>query len=322
MASRSASDQGAGSVREGGSTKTRPWSSSLVDDFDTFLFDCDGVLWRGGERIPGAIEAIQRLLKLGKNVYFVTNNSSKSRKQYVTKIAKYGLSVNASQILSSSYAAASYLQAKGLLKGKKALVIGMEGINLELKEHGIDYVNASDILRGGTWTPARLLELKIDPSIGAVVVGMDLEFTYAKGALATLTMQANKGCFLLSTNQDFTFPAEGGKFLPGSGANVAYVETACMCKATNVGKPEPWMLEGVKRQMDGKLDLARTLMVGDRLNTDIRFGNSGGVATLVTLTGVTQEADLAAEGPVAQKRPAIETPDYVIDSVANLFKAS
>ncbi|GAB5365292.1 hypothetical protein AAMO2058_001045100 [Amorphochlora amoebiformis] len=250
-------------------------------------------------------------MKLGKRVYFVTNNSTKSRAQYVDKITKYGIPIkDSSQVLSSAFAAASYL--KSIKFNKKALIVGHEGIERELKLHDIKYVNSTEVLGGKQWAVKDLLKLKIDKEIGAVVVGMDLEFTYSKSALAALTIQANEGCFLLSTNQDHTFPAEGGKFLPGSGAGVAHIEAASNMKAINVGKPERFLFEHLRKSCND-IKLQRTIMVGDRLNTDMQFGNNGGAHSLLVLSGVTLKEDL--EKPIVQQ----QRPRYVVESISKLF---
>jgi len=292
----------------------KKWDGKRVEDYDTFIFDCDGVLWRGADKIPGASDTVKKLMDMGKNVYFVTNNSTKSRKQYVSKIQKHAIPIkDSTQILSSAFAAASYLKHVRKFE-KKALVIGHEGIELELKEHGIESVSAGAMLQNKQWTIPELLKFKVDPDVGVVVVGMDLEFTYSKSALAALHMQKNKGCFLLSTNQDYTFPSEGGMFLPGAGAAVAHVEAACEMKAVNVGKPESFMFNALKTMNPG-IDLKRAIMVGDRLNTDMRFGNQGGASTLLVLTGVTSEERL--KEPIENEK---ERPSFVIKSVADLFK--
>eukprot|EP00466_Bigelowiella_natans_P013271 jgi/Bigna1/75339/fgenesh1_pg.34_\ len=249
------------------------WERKLLEKYHTFLFDCDGVLWRGGQKVAivkveGAPDVVKKLMDSGKKVFFVTNNSTKSRKQYVTKISKFGIPIkDSSQVLSSAYAAASYLQSIGFKK--KALVIGHEGIELELKEHGISYVNVNEILGGKQWEPKDLIKIPVDPEVGVVVAGMDLTFTYSKSALAGIYCQA-----------------EDGLFLPGAGATIAHVSASCQMEAKNVGKPESVMFSAIRSRYPD-LDLSGVLMVGDRLNTDMVFGNRGGVSTMVVLTGVT-----------------------------------
>jgi len=106
--------------------------------------------------------------------------------------------------------------------------------------------------------------------VGVVVAGMDLTFTYSKSALAGIYCQKNKGCFLLSTNQDHTFPAEDGLFLPGAGATIAHVSASCQMEAKNVGKPESVMFSAIRSRYPD-LDLSGVLMVGDRFVRDGRL---------------------------------------------------
>mmetsp|Transcript_23248 Transcript_23248/g.37342 ORF Transcript_23248/g.37342 Transcript_23248/m.37342 type:complete len:144 (-) Transcript_23248:199-630(-) len=142
---------------------------------------------------------------------------------------------------------------------------------------------------------------------------MDLTFTYSKSALAGIYCQKNKGCFLLSTNQDHTFPAEDGLFLPGAGATIAHVSASCQMEAKNVGKPESVMFSAIRSRYPD-LDLSGVLMVGDRLNTDMVFGNRGGVSTMVVLTGVTPLQALEEHSYSKEEKPT-----YYLESVAKLF---
>jgi len=129
--------------------------SQLVDNSDVFIFDCDGVIWRGDSIIPGVPDVLEHLRKLNKKIFFgnsnfqtrsiicssyfilfgvtVTNNSTKSRKGYKKKFTSLGLNVNDEEIFSSSFAAAAYLeQTNFLATGKKVYIIGDVGIGEEL----------------------------------------------------------------------------------------------------------------------------------------------------------------------------------------------
>ncbi|KAG0452119.1 hypothetical protein HPP92_025846 [Vanilla planifolia] len=111
-------------------------AKDLIESVDAFLFDCDGVIWKGDKLIDGVPEALQALRSMGKRLVFVTNNSTKSRKQYARKFGTLGLHVTEEEIFSSSFAAAMFLKLNGFSRDKKVYVIGEEGILEELELAG------------------------------------------------------------------------------------------------------------------------------------------------------------------------------------------
>merc|ERR1719331_3553508 len=114
--------------------------SKLLDKTDCFIFDCDGVIWKGDSVIPGIPETLAKLRAAGKKIFFVTNNSTKSRKGYLGKFKSLGLDVKPEEIFSSSFAAAAYLEQNPLPAGKKVYIIGQEGICQELDLLNIPYI--------------------------------------------------------------------------------------------------------------------------------------------------------------------------------------
>ncbi|KAH1146775.1 hypothetical protein GYH30_042121 [Glycine max] len=142
----------------------------LFDSLEAFLFDCDGVIWKGDELIDGVPQTLEMLRAKGKKLVFVTNNSLKSRSQYAEKFRSLGISVSQDEIFSSSFAAAMYL---------KVYVIGGEGILEELRLAGIAAF-------GGPGDANKTINLKqncfveYDKSVGAVVVGIDPNINYYK----------------------------------------------------------------------------------------------------------------------------------------------
>ncbi|KFO80631.1 Phosphoglycolate phosphatase, partial [Cuculus canorus] len=127
------------------------------------------------------------------------------------------------------------------------------------------------------------------------------------------------GCLLVGTNRDNRLPLEGGAAIPGTGCLVKAVETAAQREAFIVGKPNRYMFDCVASEFD--IDPARTIMVGDRLDTDILMGNSCGLTTLLTLTGVSTLEEV--QGHQESGCPARHNlvPDYYIDSIADLLPA-
>ncbi|KAL4576408.1 hypothetical protein LXL04_012501 [Taraxacum kok-saghyz] len=145
------------------SVPAQPFSNALINSVETFIFDCDGVIWKGDSLIEGVPETLELLRSKGKRLVFVTNNSIKSRKQYGKKFETLGLSVNEEEIFASSFAAA-YLQPINFPKDKKIYVIGEEGILIELGQAGFSYLGAQMLFSG--------------VKVGAVVVGFDRYFNY------------------------------------------------------------------------------------------------------------------------------------------------
>ena len=155
--------------------------SELLDKTDVFIFDCDGVIWKGDTLIDGVPAVLEMLRAAGKKIFFVTNNSTKSRKGYLGKFKSLGLeTVAAEEIFSSSFAAAAYLeQTKFKATGKKVYIIGEVGIQEELDLIGVPWI-------GGASDAGKKVELKSgyalphDKDVGAVIVGFDREINYHK----------------------------------------------------------------------------------------------------------------------------------------------
>merc|ERR1719282_1179851 len=114
--------------------------SNWFDSFDTVMTDCDGVLWVGAEPISGSPDIIQRLRQLGKRVFYVTNNSTKHRREYKTKVDKLGFGGELEEIIGTAYLAAAYLEEVGFDKSKLVYVVGSTGITQELDDVGIKYL--------------------------------------------------------------------------------------------------------------------------------------------------------------------------------------
>ncbi|KAJ9048080.1 hypothetical protein DSO57_1038609 [Entomophthora muscae] len=284
---------------------------TFVESYDNFLFDCDGVLWLGSEVIPGIPATLDWLRSMGKRVFFVTNNSTKSRQQYAEKFSKLGIHASPEEIFSSAYAAAVYIKEVAQLpKDKKVFVIGMDGIRNELDNIGIENFSLQD--DKPLFEDSDLLQYKPDDQVGAVVVGLDRNISYRKYAQAYQYLRYNnggKGALFVATNADSTFPMSGTMY-PGTGAILAPLITALDREPIVTGKPSLNMLEAVFAQH--KINPSRTCMVGDRLNTDIQFGLQGGIGTLLVLTGVNQLKDL--EGSSIQ-------PSFIIPGLVNLSEA-
>lgn len=249
--------------------------------FSTYIFDLDGVIYLGETPLPDAPSTISALLRAGKKVYYLTNNSGRTRTDYQAKLARMGISAELDTIFTSAYATALYLKGRGAA-GKTAFVVGESGIVSELKDVDIKPIA----------TPHVVPYTQID----YVIVGIDRQFTYEKLRFAHAAIARGRAEYI-ATNLDATFPMEDGE-IPGGGSIAASITTATAREPFVIGKPKPYALQAILDSAGAGLDEA--VMVGDRLDTDIAAGNNLGVATALVLTGVTSEAQ-ANQAPDAWK---------------------
>ncbi|KAG0202251.1 hypothetical protein BGX33_009807 [Mortierella sp. NVP41] len=277
---------------------------TFLDKYDTFLLDCDGVLWHGSHVLEGILDTVNFLRKNGKKLVFVTNNSTLSRKNYVKKFEKLGIQASEKDIFSSAFATAVYLRnILNFPEDKRVFVIGESGIVDELKEVGIETTGANDT--GVIMSHGDFGSIEQDPTIGAVVCGFDINLNYRKLAKAfTYLNNKEQGAHFILTNDDTTFPAPNGVY-PGTGSLAQPLVTALKRQPMVMGKPNKPMLDCFFSNYH--TDPARTCMVGDRLDTDIDFGAQGNIATLMVLTGVsTEEEAMDPNQPIK--------PTYIIKS--------
>ncbi|TDL27920.1 2-phosphoglycolate phosphatase [Rickenella mellea] len=280
----------------------------LLDKYDTWLFDCDGVLWNGDNVVDGAVEALDLLRSRKKRIIFVTNNASKSRRTYKKTFDKLHVEAQVDEIFGSAYAAAVYLSSViKLPRHKKVYVIGMAGLEEELRDEGINFLGGTDP-SDNTVAPFSLSSFTLDPDVAAVLCGLDTSINYTKLCKAFQYLTRNPGCLFLATNEDSTFPIDGG-LLPGAGALSAPLRFSVGRDPLSIGKPASTMLDCIKAKHN--FDPKRTIMVGDRLNTDILFGKNSSLSTLLVLTGITQESEISGPDP----SPII--PDYVTQSIGD-----
>ncbi|ATY66987.1 4-nitrophenylphosphatase [Cordyceps militaris] len=285
----------------------------FLDKFDTFLFDCDGVLWSGDHVFEGVPETLLLLRSKGKRIVFVTNNSTKSRQDYVKKLTAMGIEAGADDVFGSSYSAAVYIaRILKLPPGKdKVYVIGEAGVEVELGAEGVPFIGATDPAFRRDITPADFAGLAdgslLDPTVGAVLCGLDFHINYLK--LAHGLHYLRRGAHFLATNTDSTLPMHHDLFL-GAGSCSVPLANAVGAPPLSLGKPSQAMMDAVEGKF--QLDRARTCMVGDRLNTDIKFGIEGKLGgTLHVLTGVNSKADWEAED-------AIAVPAFYADKLSDL----
>ncbi|XP_059717493.1 glycerol-3-phosphate phosphatase [Haemorhous mexicanus] len=292
---------------------------AVLADADTLLFDCDGVLWRGEAAVSGAAAALGRLAAAGKRLCYVTNNSGRTRAAYTEKLRRLGFPpAEPRHIFSSAFCAARYLR-QALPPGAAAYVLGSAALAAELEAVGIPHLGPGPAALPGP-APADWVQAPLEPAVRAVLVGFDEHFSYAKLCQALrYLLRGGPECLLVGTNRDHRLPLEGGAGIPGTGCLVKAVETAAQREAFIVGKPNRFMFDCVAQEF--QVDPARTIMVGDRLDTDILMGNSCGLTTLLTLTGVTALDEVRGHQESGCPARHSLVPDYYVDSIADLLPA-
>jgi NagD protein len=246
-----------------------------------YLIDMDGVIYRGGELIPGADDFVHELLANHVPFLFLTNNSQRTRRDVVTRLSRMGIDVDERHIFTCAMATARFL-ARQRPSGT-AYVIGEGGLLQALHANGYSIVDH-------------------DPDF--VVVGEGRTFTFE--TLEAATRMILDGAQLIATNLDANCPTSHG-LRPGCGAIVAMLETATGVKAFSVGKPSPVMMRAARKELG--LATEDTTMIGDTMETDIVGGVQLGYRTVLVLSGGTRREDLA--------RYAYR-PDLVVDSIADL----
>jgi len=245
-------------------------------DWKAAVLDLDGVVYRGEDPVQGSSEAIERMREAGRSIRFLTNNATRTREEYSEKLSRMGIPTRPDEVLTSGVATAIYI-SRTMKKGR-VYAIGSASLGIELAREGLELVE---------WKRAEV-----------VVVSLDRQFSYQK--LYDAMRAVRNGCPLVSTNKDPTMPDEDGA-VPGAGAIASAVEVASGVSSTLVGKPSTIVLSVAERTWG--LERNATLIVGDRLDTDIAAGNSFGWRPILVLSGSTPESELERELP-ALLRPS------------------
>jgi 4-nitrophenyl phosphatase len=254
-----------------------------------FIFDMDGVLYRGKAPLPGVADVFNALTIRGIGFLLATNNSMATPASYVQRMADMGVTVGASHIQTSSTATRDFLLGD-MPEGSVVHTVGMPALretfegnpHFKLTEEGAEHADV-------------------------VVVGLDLEFTYEKLRVASHYIRS--GARFVAPNADGTLPNEHG-VQPGAGSIVAAIAAASGVQPTIIGKPQTLMMTTGAELLG--VQPGEAVMVGDRLDTDIAAGHKAGLTTVLVLTGVTRREDLAG---------AEVLPDYVFADLPALLTA-
>jgi 4-nitrophenyl phosphatase len=223
----------------------------------------DGVLWKADTPIGDVPAIFDRIRARGLKVAFTTNNGTRTPEQYVERLADFGVTVEPWQVVTSSLAVAHLLSQK-FPTGGPVFAIGEAGVTLALREKGFE----------------SLSEEEAGIAL-AVVMGIDLSINYAKMSEAVLLVR--RGLPFYATNPDKTFPTPRGE-IPGAGAWASVIVTATGIEPIYAGKPAPYLLDLARERLGTTKE--ETLVVGDRLETDIAGGQAAGYPVALVLSGV------------------------------------
>jgi len=260
-----------------------------------FLLDLDGTMYRGAALIPGAATFIERLRQRKVGYVFLTNNSSRSAEEYRCALESRGIPATPEIVFTSSQATGLYLSRRK--PHARVFVAGTGALCRELASFGLQIMNGCFGAVSGS-----------GPDNGAVdfvVAGFDTELTYEKILIACSCV--NIGVEYVATNPDYVCPVEDGRSIPDCGSICFMIEQATGKKPYIVGKPNPAMVLTMCDRL--KAPVRETVMIGDRLYTDIAAGRAAGALTICVLTGESTRTDI-------ERSP--HKPDAVIESIDSI----
>jgi len=255
--------------------------------FRGFIFDLDGTVYLSDRLIPGADSVIRLLREGGRKVVFLSNKPIQTREDYAAKLTRLGIPTEPNDVINSSFVMINYLKKRA--PGVKLFAVGEIPFVEELKRSGFVITE--------------------DPrEIEYVVAAFDRTFDYRKLNIAYQAIK--QGAHFVATNPDRTCPVEGGE-IPDCAGIIAAIEAVTTKKVeVVVGKPSSFMMEAAFEVMG--LRPEDCILIGDRLETDIKMGKESGIATGVVLTGVTDEKALKE-----YKHTSMQ-PDFVFQSIADV----
>lgn len=252
-----------------------------------FLFDIDGTLSVGDTLFDGSRELLEYIEKIGGRAYYITNNSTKSNGDYVEKFARWNLTTEEEQFVTSGYMAIRYLKEN--FRDEKIFVLGTKSYLAELRKQGI------------------MATEEVEEDVTCVLAAYDSELNYQKLEKACELLYRKEVAYL-ATNPDLCCPAPFG-FIPDCGAICNMLEAAVYRKPRYLGKPSREVVELCLKRSGFSRE--ETLVVGDRLYTDIACGIEGKAQTCLLLTGEAKREDL---------QDTIYPPDYCFGTVRELLE--
>ncbi len=258
-----------------------------------YIFDMDGVIYRGDDPIQDAVKAVNVLKERGRKILYITNNSSKLASEYKSTLLGMGIEdVSEDDIITSGNVAAEHLknELKAHPDRKRVLCVAEESVKRLLREIDMDVLEPEDYRK-----------------THYVVVGFYKPFDWKLGSRAVAAI-ATYGAKFIGTNPDPARPVENDEIEAGTGAIIAFIEAASHTKATILGKPYPTMYQMAIQRMS--LQIPDVLMVGDMLLTDIKGAVDFGMDSALVLTGMTKREDIEKLGI---------TPTFVVENLKELI---
>lgn len=258
---------------------------------ELILADLDGVVYRGPGAIPGAVDELNRATAAARLAY-VTNNASRTDRAVAEHLRELGLHTDPSDVVTSPQAAVALLEQTAPA-GSTVLVVGGDGLVDELVKHGFV------VTRSAEDSPAAVVQ-GFAPEVGWT----DL----AEAAFALAETPGHAPLPWIATNTDWTIPVARG-LAPGNGTLVSAVHTAVQRLPVFAGKPETPIFDAAFERYGTR----NALMIGDRLDTDIKGAVAAGIPSLQVLTGVDRPKQLIAASQDMR-------PDYIVDTLRGLHE--
>jgi len=258
------------------------------------LVDLDGVVYRGSAPVPGVAEVLTARVAAGDDVVYVTNNSMWYRADYIGRLSSMGAPVSLDRIVSSARATALYLAGLDP-RPRLTLVVGGAGLIHELRDVDLEVLPSADAAAHYAANDRDVAGAVA--GVDTVVVGLDLELSYGKLAVAGQAIRS--GARFVATNRDPIYPMERGLLLPGAGSMVAAIAATAGVEPVSIGKPAPLLLEIAARSTGHSP--AEAVMIGDSLITDMPAARAVGARSILMLTGISGSSQ--AEGLAPADRP-------------------
>ena len=290
---------------------TKNCVDKFLGTYDTFLFDCDGVLWDNDHvtPFPGVEDALKKLQSLNKLVLFVTNNSMVSRQQLLRKLQHHGINTEIDNIFCNAYASGMYLKNTLRADGKVYLV-GSKGMKEEMDILDIETFGFGPDPDAPSYNTNDLLEMTFEDNVSAVLVGLDEHFNYNKIYKAASYLQ-NPECHFVATNLvEKGFNIAANRRMPITGALVKAIADVAQREPIVVGKPHNIMFDLIQQQYPD-CDKSRAVFVGDNLKADMAFAKSVGIDSALVLTGASGIGSI-------QDFPHL-SPEWVLESVKDIL---
>jgi len=246
----------------------------LPSNIKSLILDMDGVIWRGDSAIGNLPSVFDAIEKLDLKVAFATNNGTRTPEQYCERLEGLGIPVEPWQVITSSLGVAHLLGVK-FPSGGQVFAVGEDGLMLALREKGFE-----------------ILSVNSAEKAQAVVMGIDRDINFSK--MTEFALLVRNGIPFYATNPDKTFPTPRGE-IPGAGAWISVIVTSTGIEPIYAGKPAPYLFDLARERLGTKKE--ETLVVGDRLETDIAGGQRAGYPVALVLSGVSTHEQVEAWRP-------------------------